>query len=103
MMPWSLLAINFWINLRMELRSEIGLKSFVVIGLLFFGTRVMKELLIACKLTFPEKKIAELINIFLYDVPTSFEEQSIESIRSRSFVYWHEFHYIVTFFLSEGC
>jgi len=87
----------------MELRSEIGLKSFVVIGLLFFGTRVMKELLIACKLTFPEKKIAELINIFHYDVPTSFEEQSIESIRSRSFVYWHEFDYIVTFFLSEGC
>jgi len=40
----------------MEFTRDIGLKSFGEMGLLFFGIRVMKELLIACKSTTPEKK-----------------------------------------------
>jgi hypothetical protein len=37
----SLSAINFVINLRTELKSEIGLKSLGEAGLLFFGMSVM--------------------------------------------------------------
>jgi hypothetical protein len=40
----------------MEFRREIGLKSFGVTGLPVFRMRVMKELLIACRFTDPEKK-----------------------------------------------
>ena len=56
MRAYSLSAINFVISLRMEFTRDIGLKSFGEMGLLFFGIRVMKELLIACKSTTPEKK-----------------------------------------------
>ena len=52
----SISAINFVINLSTEFRSEIGLKSLGVTGLLFLGMSVMKELLMACRLTVPEKK-----------------------------------------------
>lgn len=52
----SLSAISFVISFRMEFRREIGLKSFGVTGLPVFRMRVMKELLIACRFTDPEKK-----------------------------------------------
>jgi hypothetical protein len=46
----SLLAITLVSSLRTELRREIGMKSFAVSGLLTFGTGVMRELLMACRL-----------------------------------------------------
>jgi hypothetical protein len=52
----NLSAISFVISLRIVFSREIGLKSLGEMGLLLFGMSVMKELLIACKLNFPEKK-----------------------------------------------
>jgi hypothetical protein len=56
MMVCSLSAMSFVINLRIELRREIGLKSFGVTGFEFFGIKVMKELFIGWRLMFTEKK-----------------------------------------------
>jgi hypothetical protein len=40
----------------MQLMREMGLKSFSVVGLVTLGTRVMKELFMACRSTIPLKK-----------------------------------------------
>jgi hypothetical protein len=47
-MDCSLSPSNLVMILKMELIREIGLKSFTGEGVLTFGIRVMKELLIAC-------------------------------------------------------
>jgi hypothetical protein len=39
-----------------QFRSEIGLKSLTLVGLWTLGTRVMKELFIASKVSVPLKK-----------------------------------------------
>jgi hypothetical protein len=43
----SMFPISFVMIFTMQLIKEIGLKSFTVVGLLTFGIRVMKELLMA--------------------------------------------------------
>jgi hypothetical protein len=49
----NVLASTLVISFRTEFKREIGLKSPAVLGLLTLGTRVIIELLIACKLTSP--------------------------------------------------
>jgi hypothetical protein len=39
-----------------QFNKDIGLKSFTVVGVLTFGTKVMKPLLIGYRLTIPLKK-----------------------------------------------
>lgn len=55
-MACTLSAMSFIINISTEFNSDIGLKSLGEVGLLFFGIKVMKEFLIACKRTLPAKK-----------------------------------------------
>jgi hypothetical protein len=40
----------------MQFIREIGLNLFIIVGQITLGTRVMKELLIACRCTTPLKK-----------------------------------------------
>jgi hypothetical protein len=47
---------SFVIILTTQLRSEIGLKSLIVVGVFTLGTKVIKELLRARKSTTPVKK-----------------------------------------------
>uniref|UniRef100_A0A0A9BW22 Uncharacterized protein n=1 Tax=Arundo donax TaxID=35708 RepID=A0A0A9BW22_ARUDO len=49
----SLSANNFVSSLGTELSKEMGLKSFILVGLLILGIKVIKELLIACKFRVP--------------------------------------------------
>jgi hypothetical protein len=41
------------ISFSTKLRRDIGLKSPILLGLLILGTRVMRDLLIACRLPMP--------------------------------------------------
>jgi hypothetical protein len=52
----SMSAISFVISFKIEFGRKIGLKSFGVTRFLVLGMTVMKELLIACTFTGPEKK-----------------------------------------------
>jgi hypothetical protein len=61
--------------LTTQLIREIGLKSFILEGLLIFGTNVMKDVFIDCRSIFSFKEIkAKLIDVFFNYVPILFEK-----------------------------
>jgi hypothetical protein len=51
MTNYNLFAKSLVINFNTEFKREIGLKAPALLGLLILGTRVIREMLIACRST----------------------------------------------------
>ena len=97
------MASSFVIILRTQFKSEMGLKSFTVVGLFVLGIRVMKELFIDCRSRVPLKKIkAKAVEIYFNCFPAAFDEVPIKPVWAWCFIRRHLLDDIINLLNCEG-